>query len=426
MRIEITGGRLLDPSSQVDAEQDLFIADGVVASVGARPDGFVADRKLDASGLCVIPGLVELSARLRDPGQEYKANISSESSAAVARGITTLCIPPDTDPVVDAPAVVELITRRARDYGVANIEVIGALTHGLQSERIAEMYALKEAGCIAMSNAGQTIGNTEIMRRAMEYAATFDLTVMTSCEDPWLAKNRHAHGGSISFTLGLNPIPSAAETIIVSRDLLLAEQTGARMHFCKLSSARSVDLIERARADGLEVTADVAAHQLFLTEADLGDFNTYCHVRPPLRTVADRDGLRAGIASGAVDVISADHQPHELDAKMNPFIETEPGISGLDTLLGLTLKLVEETKLPLLSALATVTSNPAEIDRLNCGRLHAGAVADLCVVDINQSFTLSESTMRSRGKNSPFIGQDFKGVVRYTLVGGALAFEDTL
>jgi dihydroorotase len=424
MQIELLGARLADPANGIDAVQDIYLADGKVFAIGERPANFQAERSINADGLIAIPGLVELSARLRDPGQEYKANISSESSAAVAGGITTLCVPPDTDPVIDAPAVVELITRRARDFSVVHIQVIGALTHALQSERLAEMYALKMAGCIAVSNAGHTIGNTELMRRAMEYAATFDLTVMTSCEDPWLAKNRHAHGGSIGFTLGLDPIPSAAETIIVARDLLLAEQTGARVHFCRLSTAHSVELIARARDAGLPVTADVAAHQLFLTELDLADFDTYCHVRPPLRTEADRQALRQGIAHGVIDVVTSDHQPHELDAKMNPFIETEPGISGLDTLLVLVLKLADEANIPLLDALATVTSHPAAVARLDCGGLNVGSAADLCVFDPSAEFELSAESIKSRGKNTPFVGHHFTGKVRYTLVDGAVVFEN--
>lgn len=423
MRIEINGARLIDPATGIDAASDLFLADGRVVAVGKRPDGFTAQRRIDARGKWAIPGLVELSARLREPGLEFKADITSESHAAVAAGITTLCIPPDTDPVIDTPAVVDLIVRRARELGLARIEVIGALTAGLGGERLAEMHALKAAGCVAMSNADHTIANAEMMRRAMEYAATFGLTVMTWCEDASLSKGRHAHGGSVGFALGLDPIPPTAETVIVSRDLLLAEQTGAHVHFCRLSTARAVDMVADARSRGLPVTADVAAHHLFLTDSALNDFDTACHVRPPLRSDADRKALRAGLRDGVLSAMTSDHQPHETDAKMNPFTETETGVSGLDTLLGLTFRWAEEDDVPLTTALAAVTSGPASVAALDRGSVAPGCRADVCLVDPDVRWIVGAETLRSRGKNTPFTGQELKGRVTTTIVGGDVVHE---
>ena len=423
MRIKVAGARIVDPRHGVDAVQDLFIADGTILALGDTPDGFEPDEVVEADGYIAVPGLIELSARVREPGHEFKATIASESQAAIANGITTLCVPPDTDPIIDTPAVVELIVRRARDVGLAQIEVIGALTHGLNNERLAEMYALREAGCIAVSNAGRTIRSSEIMRRTMEYAATFGLTVMTSCEDPWLSAGRHAHASASAFVAGLDPIPVAAETIIVSRDLLLAEQTGARVHICRLSTRRSVQMVQRAQFDGLPVTADVAAHQLFLTEADLAGFDTYCHVRPPLRSADDLAALRAGVRDGVLSTITSDHQPHDLDAKMNPFTETEPGISGLDTLLPLVLKLAQEEQLSLSHAVAALTSGPAAVAGLDRGHLGIGAKADVCIFDPEATRNMDANSWWSKGKNSPFLGRDMAGVVRLTMVNGEILYR---
>jgi dihydroorotase len=423
MRIEIVGADVVDPSNGVNGRFDVFINDGAIAAIGNRPDGFNADQRINGQGLTAVPGFIELSARVREPGQEHKATISSEAYAAVANGITTLCVPPDTDPVIDSPAVVELIEKRAREVNLARIEVIGALTHGLACERLAEMFALREAGCIAMSNADRTIANSEVMRRALEYATTFDLTVMTQCEDPWLAARRVVHGGANSFNLGLDPIPESAETIIVARDLLLAEQTGARVHFCRLSAGRSVDMIRRAKATGLPVTADVAVHQLYLTEDSLEGFDTRCHVRPPLRREADKAALRAGVADGTIDAITSDHQPHDADAKLNPFTETEPGISGLDTLVGLSLNVGHEERIDVTRIVAALSCAPAAIAQLERGQLGVGATADLCLLQLDATTVFDDQQMLSKGKNNPFRGTTLPGRVSHTFVGGKLKYQ---
>lgn len=423
MRITLAGGRVVDPAAGIDQVTDLHIAKGRVAGLGPAPDGFEADRVIDASGQVVCPGLVDLRARLREPGLETKTTIAAESAAAAAGGITTVCCPPDTDPVVDTRAVVELIHQRAARAGKARVEVLGALTRALEGQQLAEMGALAKAGCVGVGNATRPVRSTEVMRRAMEYAATFGLTVFLHPEDPWLAEGRHAHDGAVATRLGLPGIPECAETIALARDLQLVEHTGARAHVCGLSTARAVQMVSEAQSRGLPVTADVAVHQLHLTENDLLGFDARCHVRPPLRTVRDRDGLRAGLARGVVAAVASDHQPHETDAKLDPFPATEVGISGLETLLPLTLRLAEEGVVGLSEALAALTCNPARILGLDRGDLGPGRPADICVFDPELHWTVTAETLVSRGHNTPFVGWELKGRVTCTLLGGRVVFE---
>jgi len=423
MRMRINGARVVDPANGVDTITDVSIADGRVQSVGKLPDGFDAERTLDASGLVLIPGIVDLRARLREPGAEHKATIGSESRAAVRGGITTLCCPPDTDPVIDTPAVAELIHQRAAAAGLARVEVLGALTRDLDGQNLAEMGALAEAGCLGVSNALQPVRDTEVMRRAMEYAATFGLTVFVHAEDPWLAKGRLVHDGAVGTRLGLPGIPEIAETIGVARELLLVEQTGTRVHFCHLSTGPAVDMIRDAQTHGLPVSADVAIHQLFLSEEDVGLFDANCHVRPPLRSLDDRARLRAGVRAGVLASICSDHQPHELDAKLNPFAETEPGISALDSLLALVLGMVDDDELTLPQAVAALTSGPAAALGIDRGTLSVGAPADVCLFDPDAHWVLDDASMLSRGHDTPFKGRALKGRVRCTLVDGRVVFE---
>lgn len=424
MSLVIRGGRLIDPADGLDALTDLYIDEqGLVAGVGRPPEGFKTARTLDASGLVVCPGLIDLRARLREPGLEYKATIESETRAAVAGGITTLICPPDTSPVIDTPAMAQMIQSRAYRYGLAFIHPLGALTRGLQGKQLADMEALAEAGCVGFTNALAPVIDTQVMRRAMEYAASFGFTVFLHAEDPWLAERGCMHEGEVSARLGLAGIPEAAETVAVARDLALIEQTGCRAHFCGLSSARAAVMIAEARARGLPVTADATAHHLHLSEHDVGVFDTQCHVRPPLRSLADRDGLREALRNGTLDAICSDHQPHEPDAKLAPFAESAPGISGLETLLSLTLLLVEEGVLSLSEAIARLTCRAAAILGIETGRLSVGAKADVCVFDPAARWTVAPERFVSRGHNTPFAGRRLPGQVRYTLVGGRLVFE---
>ncbi len=423
MRLRITNGRVIDPANAIDGVQDVFIADGRIQTIGDALQGFTADREIDASGLIVCPGLVDLCARLREPGQEHKGTIASETWAAASAGITTLCCPPDTNPVIDTPAVIELIRSRAEAAGYARVVPLGALTEGLAGESLSEMAALKEAGCVGVGNALRPITNTHVLRCAMEYAATHGLTVFLSPEDPWLRNKGCMHEGAVSTRLGLPAIPESAETAAVARDLMLIEQTGVRAHFCRLSTARAVRMVARARYEGLPVSADVSAHHLYLTEMDVTDFNSQCHVTPPLRTQRDRDGLRAGLARGALAAICSDHQPHEPDAKQAPFSATEPGISSLDTLLPLSLRLVDEDVLTLSEVLACLTHQPAQILGIEAGTLSTGALADICIFDPQRYWELTDSTLHSRGRNTPFMGWEFKGRVTHTLLAGKIVYE---
>ncbi len=420
MRTAIEGGRVIDPVNRVDRVANLYVDGELIAAVGSAPPGFAPDRVIDALGSIVCPGLVDLSARLREPGQEYKATIASETAAAARSGITSLCCPPDTSPIIDTTAVVELIHQRTLRSNMARLYPLGALTHGLGGKTLAEMHALKSAGCIGVANAYASIEDTALLRRALEYAATCELTVHLFCEDDYLRGDGVIHEGIMSVRLGLPGIPETAETIAVSRTLLLIEQTGARVHFCRISCARSIDLIARARQDGLPVTADVGIAHLYLTEMDLAGFNSLCYTRPPLRHMNDRDRLRGALSEGILDAVCSDHQPHDEDAKAAPFDMTEPGISTLDVLLPLTWQLAQENRLDEQQAIAALTSRPASIAGINAGHLSQGAVADICIFDPGATWTVTKDTLASQGKNSPFLGWEMTGRVTHTLLGGRI------
>lgn len=419
----IRGARVIDPASGLDAITDVYIDKAGIVGVGQAPAGLAFDGVLDARGLWLIPGVIDAWARLREPGQEHKATVQSESRAAVASGITTLCMPPDTDPVIDTPAVVRLIKRRAQLAGGARVLSIGALTQGLAGRLLAEMVDLQEAGCLAVTNILHPIENLAIMRRALEYAATFGILVIVQPQDAALAHKGCAHEGEVASRLGLPGIPVAAETAAMAQTLALVEETGARVHFVNLSSARAVRMLEQAQREGLPVSGGVSAHQLFLSEMDTDAFDANAHVIPPLRTLRDRDALREGVASGVISVIHSDHQPHEGDAKAAPFPEAEPGISALETLLPLALRLVEEGILPLRAALQRLTCGPARLFSLQAGAIAPGLRADLCLFDPEPAWTLDWAHMLSRGRNTPFHGWDFTGQVTHTWVAGRLVWR---
>ncbi|MFO7594563.1 MAG: dihydroorotase [Pseudomonadota bacterium] len=419
----IRGGRVIDPANKLDKVIDLFIADGRIAAVGDAPEGFSEDEVINADGRIVCPGLIDLQARLREPGEKHKGTIASETAAAAAAGVTTLCCPPDTKPVIDTPAVAAQIAHRAEAADNCRVLPIGALTQGLAGEQLASMQALRSAGCMVMGNARKAITSTLVQRRALEYAATLGLTVFINPEDPWLGAEGCVHEGAVSTRLGLPGVPECAEVIAVGRDLMLIEQTGVRAHFGQLSTSRAVELIADARGKGLPVSADVSAHQLYLTEMDVSDYNSLCHVRPPFRSRRDRDGLRSALGDGVISAICSDHQPHDRDAKLAPFADTEPGISALETLLPLTLRLVEEGVFGLSDAVASLTCEPARILNSDHGQLAVGAVADICIFDPQQHWTVSEESLHSAGKNTPFLGWELRGRVTRTLLGGRTVFE---
>ncbi len=423
MKIEIKQGRVIDPTNGIDATQDLFISNGHIVALGSAPPGYVADQSIDASDQIVCPGFVDLRAHLREPGEEHKGTIASETRAAARGGITTLCCPPNTHPIIDTPAVAELVQRHADLAGHARVVPLAALTQQLAGTAITEMHALKMAGCVGVSNAMRPVANTLILRRAMEYAATYDLTVFIHAEDYELANNGCVHEGAVGSRLGLPGIPTAAETVAVASTLALVEETGARVHFSLISSQRALQKISRAKYDGLPVSCDVSAHHLHLTEVDLLGFNSQCHVRPPLRTQRDLEGLRKGLADGAIAAICSDHQPHEADAKLAPFSATEAGISALETLLPLALRLVDDNVLSMPQMIASLTHQPAAILGIKAGTLAIGHRADICIFDPERYWMLDEHSMLSRGRNTPFLNWEMKGEVTHTLLRGKTVYE---
>ena len=422
MSISILGARVIDPNSGLDQITDLHLDGGRIAAIGAAPAGFSASLTIQADGLIAAPGLVDLDVALREPGYSRKGNIASETRAAVAGGVTSLCCPPQTKPVLDTSAVAELILDRAREAGNSKVYPIGALTKGLEGEQLAELVALRDTGCVAFGNGLQQIPNNRTLARALEYAATFDLTVVFHSQDRDLSQGGLAHEGAMASFLGLPGIPETAETVALARNLLLVEQSGVRAHFTQITSARGARLIAQAQELGLPVTADVALYQLILTDESLREFSSLYHVQPPLRTAADRDGLRAAVKSGVIQAISSHHQPHERDAKLAPFGATEPGISSVEVLLPLAMTLVEDGLLDLPTLLARLTSGPAAAMRLPAGELKVGGAADLVLFDPKASTVAGEQWL-SRGENCPFIGHCLPGAVRYTLVDGHVCHE---
>lgn len=415
----IKHARILDPAANSDAVGCLGFRNGRIDYRGARAPKAPYDEVIEAKGLWLMPGVIDLCARMREPGHTQKATMRSEAKAALAAGITTLCLPPDTRPVIDNTAVVNRVNRIAKAAAGAYVYMLGALTRGLEGQALSEMSALKQAGCVGVGNGLAPVANTLIARRALEYASSLGITVHVVPLDTDLANGGCAHEGAMATKLGLAAIPASAEAVAMRQWISLVEDTGARVHFGRLSSERGVALLELAQGRGLPVTADVAAHQLFLTDADIDGFNAMNHVMPPLREARDRDALRAAVKSGVIAAICSDHQPHEADAKINPFPLTEPGISALETLLPLSLRLIQEGLLQPLQAAARLTQGPAAILGIERGGLQVGAAADLTLVDPACAWRLEPAQMLSRGCNTPFAAAAFTGRALNAWSGGA-------
>jgi dihydroorotase len=414
----IKNARLLDPAAGVDSVGCLGFRDGRIDYRGVRTPKGQYQETIEAKGLWLMPGVIDLCARMREPGHTQKATMRSEARAALAAGITAVCLPPDTRPVIDNTAVVNRVNRIAKAAAGTYVYMLGALTKNLEGQALSEMSALKQAGCVGVSNGLAPVANALIARRALEYASSLGITVHVVPLDASLANGGCAHEGAMATKLGLTPIPVAAEAVAMRQWISLVEDTGARVHFGRLSSARGVALLESAQARGLPVTADVAAHQLFLSDADLDGFNAMAHVIPPLREAADRQALREAVRSGAIGSICSDHQPHEADAKINPFPLTEPGVSGLETLLPLSLRLVREGLLSPLQAAARLSLGPAAVLGIARGSLATGAAADLVLIDPAQDWTLEPAALLSRGRNTPFAGAGFSGRALRAWLGG--------
>ena len=418
MKLLIKGGRVVDPKSGRDAVGDVFLADGKIASAAGTPD-----RTIDAKGLVVAPGLIDLAARLREPGYEYKATLESEMDAAVAGGVTSLACPPDTDPPLDEPGLVDMLRRRAKALSRARVYPVGALTVKLAGKQLTEMAELAESGCVAFSQANVPVADTQVLWRALQYAATFGFPVWLRAEDAWLAKGGVAHDGEVATRLGLAGIPAFAETIALALLFELVRATGARVHICRISSAAGVAMLRRARHEGLPLTCDVGIHHLHLSDMDLGYFDSSCRLEPPLRSQRDREALAAALADGTIDCAVSDHTPVDEDQKLLPFAEAEPGATGLELLLPLTLKWGMERKLALAQTLARITSEPARILGVASGRIEPGAPADLALFDPQASWRVTPQALKSQGRNSPFLGMELSGRVRATIVAGNVVYE---
>ncbi|MQY51449.1 dihydroorotase [Rhodocyclus gracilis] len=414
MRTHITNGRLIDPKNGIDATLDLFIADGRIAAIGKAPAGFTAEHTLDARGLVVCPGLVDLSTRL--------SGIETELAAAVAGGVTSLACPPDTSPPLDEPGLVERLVRRSAAAGLARVYPIGALTTQLAGERLAEMHTLSRAGCIGFSQAKKPIPDRLVLLRAMQYATTFGYAIRLQPQDHQIAADGVAHDGEVASRLGLAGIPVCAETVAIASSLELARATGASLHLARISSAAGIALIRAAQQAKMAVTCDVSIYHLHLSDSDIGFFDSNARFDPPLRSAADRDALRAAVAAG-VAAISSDHTPVDEDGKQLPFAEAAPGATALELLLPLTLQWARETATPLPVALARITCDSAAILGVSAGALTPGDAADICLFDPEARWQVSADALRSRGKNTPFIGREVQGRVHSTLVGGRVVFQ---
>ena len=412
--IHIKNGRVVDPANQVDSVTDLFVSDGRIAALGTAPAGFVAARTLDASGLVVCPGLIDLAARL-DP-------LESELAAAVAGGVTTVACPPAMQPLLDAPQHVERLLERCTALGLARVHPLGALTCGLGGSQLAELVGLQRAGCIAFTQDRAPISDTQVLLHAMQYATTFGYAVHLQPQDRWLAHNGVAHAGHVAARLGLPGIPECAETVAIATALQLARATGVRLHLARISSAAGIALVREARAAGVAVSCDVAVHHLHLTDMDIGFFDTNARLDPPLRTAQDRDALRAAASEGLAAICS-DHTPVDKDGKVRPFAEAIPGASALELLLPLTLKWAAEQRLPLSTALARITCDAAAVLGVAGGTLAVGAPADVCIFDPQETWRVQPGALHSQGKNTPLIGYVMEGRTMATLVGGRVVFD---
>ena len=418
----IKQARVIDPSQGLDKLANVFVSDGRIVDITAAdeisgPEGFKANKVIEAQDHILCPGFIDLHVHLCEPGQDQKGTIASESRAAAGSGFTRLVCSPNTLPVIDSPAIVSLVLEKAKDAGYCKVHPLGALTQGLDGEQLSEMFALKEAGCIGVSNGRRPVKNMTLLR-ALEYAATHRLTVFLKPEDSGLKDNGCVHEGYMATRLGLKGISSATETVALTRDLLLVERTGVKAHFVNISCAASVELIAKAQQQGLPVTAGTSIHHLHLTDSSIDGYNAQCHVIPPFRSEEDLIALRQGVAEGIISVICSDHHPHEAAAKLAPFAITEPGISSLDSFLPLGLLLVEHNVLTMEQFITAVTHGPAQVIDQPLGQIKIGSVADLCLFSPTKEWTLSADAMLSQGHNTPFLDQTFKGKVTTTLLNG--------
>lgn len=423
MKIHIKNGQLVDPKNNVNSKNDVYIAAGKIISIGQAPDGFHANQTIDATGLIVCPGFVDLSARLREPGSIYKATLVSELQAAAAGGVTSLACTPDTQPVLDEPGLVEMLKHRAKQINLVNVYPLGALTQKLEGKLLAELCSLTAAGCVGFSQADQAITDTQVLWRAFEYASTFGYTLFLRAEDYYLAKDGVAHDGEVASRLGLKGIPTAAEALSIASILRIALETKTRVHLCRISSAEGVELVRQAKKNGALVTADASINHIHLSDNDIGYFNAYAHLKPPLRNTRDRDALCQGLNDGTIDAICSDHTPVNDDAKLLPFTQAEAGAVGLELLLPLSLKWANMQKSNLCDAIAKITQHPANILGITAGDLSINSDADIAIFDPNFAWKVDAKNLKSHSKNTPFLGLEVIGKVNYTLLHGQITYQ---
>ncbi len=420
--ILIKGGHVIDPG-RFNGIADVLIEDGKISAVAPTLAAPAGAPVIQAAGLLVLPGFVDLHVHFREPGFEYKETIQSGTAAAVAGGFTSVCAMPNTNPVNDNQSVTEFMLDRARAAGNAHLYPIGAITKGSEGKELAEIGDLRRAGCVAISDDGKPVMNSLVMRRAMEYARAFDVPVVDHCEDLHLSEGGCMNEGLLSTELGLPGIPSAAEDVMVARNVSLAELTGARLHLAHISTAGSVRMVREAKSRGLKVTAEACPHHFTLTEELTRGYNTHAKMNPPLRTWQDVQAIKEGLRDGTIDVIATDHAPHATQEKQQEFTEAPFGIVGLETALSLTLALVEEGVLTIVSAVEKLATAPAKAFSLDAGTLAVGAPADVVIVDQHRQWEVDPSRFRSKSRNTPFAGWKVKGRVTTTIVDGRVVFE---
>ncbi len=424
-RLVVRAGRVIDPARGVDGRGDVVIADGRIAAVEMDRPAAAAegDRVVDAAGCWVTPGLIDLHAHLREPGAEGKEDIRSGTAAAAAGGFTAICAMPNTHPVNDSPAMTEYVLARARAAASVRVYPIAAITVGQEGQTLTEMHALKAAGAVAVSDDGHAVADAGLMRRALEYARTVGLVVIQHAEDPALAAGGLMHEGTVATRMGVAGVPRAAEEVLVARDLILAEMTGARYHVAHVSSAGTVRLLAEARARGVQATAEVTPHHLWLTDEDVLGYRTECRVNPPLREASDREALRRALRERTIDAIATDHAPHGALDKECEFDRALPGLPGFETALGLSLRLVAEGLLSAPQLVDALSATPARILSLPGGSLEPGSVGDVTVIDPAVSWTVDASAFRSKARYTPFDGWPMKGRAAYTIVAGEILYE---
>lgn len=425
-RTAFVNARLLDPTSGLDVTGGLLVEGDRIADVGARlfADGKPAGATIvDCKGLCLAPGLVDMRVQAREPGEEHKETIATAALAAVAGGVTTMVCLPNTEPVIDNPALVGFVLQRGREAGLANVKTYATVTQGAAGDKMAEIGLLAEAGAVGFTDGIKAVSDAVVMRRALAYAKTFNRIIVQHPEEPRLAAGGEAHEGELSARLGLAGIPAAAEVIMLERDLRLVELTGGRYHAAHVSTAEGVEVIRNAKARGLSVTCDTAPPYFGLNETAIGEYRTFARLSPPLRGESDRQAIVRGLADGTIDAIASDHAPHDAESKRLPFSHAEPGIIGLETMLPLALELHHNRHMPLLDVLRRLTLAPATILDLPAGRLAKGAPADLLLFDLDRPWKIDEKNFHSKSKNSPFDGRPVQGMVIRTVVGGRTVFE---